>query len=71
MFLTPDDAAAILRQAGARRVAILDKLFALFAFFEHRGVAQVWRIRKAAHVSNFERDVARELGANSETERVH
>jgi hypothetical protein len=63
MFLTPPEAAAILRNAGARRVTVQDRQWrGLYAFFERAGRIEVWRLRPDARPENFARDVARELG---------
>lgn len=66
-MMTPEETAAVLRQAGARRVAVLDRrLRGIFAYFEFGGLIQVWRLRADARIDNFARDVARELGDNQQ-----
>ena len=66
-MLTPAEAAAVLRRAGARRVSVLDRRFrGLFAYFEFAGLVQIWRLRADARIENFARDVARELGENQQ-----
>lgn len=63
--LTTEGAAAILTQAGARRVTLKQKAAGRFreilAYFEHRGTGHVWRVRGDGYVQNFQRDVEREL----------
>ena len=63
--LTTEDAAAILEKAGARRIKLKQKAFGKFmgllAYFEHKDIGHVWRIRSHAWKQNFEKDVEREL----------
>jgi hypothetical protein len=61
-------ALSILNKAGARRVNIERKRRDILAWFTFAGIGHVWRIRSDAFKDNFERDVARELGANAESQ---
>ena len=63
--LTTERATIILNKAGAQSVKLRTRGFGRFmemlAFFVHRGIGHVWRIRGDGYVQNFERDVKREL----------
>ena len=61
--LNAEHARIVLEAAGAKRVCIVGRGLRLLAFFEYGKRREAWIIRHDGWIRNFERDVARELGA--------